>query len=1311
MSYEQTNQDLLYIEDGYLTPDGYYVYIALAQVAIGPYIEDLYIDAGYYEDYSAVISLTCAADVISGEVVEASGTWTAAFTQSATVIRIQNAESTQTSAFTQTSSVGRILQASAAFTGAFSPTLTADAFKNHTAILNVLASIVTTPVVNRAANITLATIGNLNSQAVKTVDIVSTQTTATTQTTNGVKSTDITQNLSSTSTVSVDAFNVQFGQAAFSTTATIFASRNFGTGRPRSFTTTGTTSFTTNSKFGSHALLCNSGGSNNVQASATPDYNRWRTIDLWYYTTAPGGGGGFRLLSTSRWTLRVDNSGSPGLYTIVFNRPAGGNAETNNLTATGWVHLRLIREDSGSYYTLYINGAKQTWATNTFTTSALTATNETLVIGNTATVNQNDSIIDELLITNNLLNTSASSTITVPTAAWTFDSQTNVLILSHFNNVNDDDVSINQIGAAALTSTASLTAQANANTKQGAGAFAATATVTASVTRIKQFTSSLNSVFTVPDVKAKHQANGIASLEQAIFTQTTEGQRVRYFDITVSSLFTPTMTVNAQRAGVALLESNFVQSTQPVKTTDAISALSVISTQSVTAAVTAGFSSGQSTAFTQTTDNQRVRTADSTQSAQTTLNIVYTVLEPFGSNITAAFTQDITEQRVRFVSVAMTATVTQSTIAVKTARATSSPAANSTQTTLGTRIRFADIAQSSNFTQTVSAVKTTDISSAQAAIVSQSTEAVKTVTVTAPLGALFTPSIDADITARPLVFLESSFAVSTIIGSIKQFDPRLLGIDNRAITDPGLATPNVPTGGHEPSLWLPGVTVSIWAKRDQVTSDYQTIWYIPSQGEGDLTFMLVGTQVVLRMDWDPDEPQAIWASAAPQDTDWHHYLLHFNRQNQNYQYLQLYIDGIDQGERSAYSVSNRIRPWFYRTTVLGTSGVKFGQHDVVGIAGDYPNEITADGLGSVAQIWVGKFNYTDDIPNPPTTFGRYQFSPNLFYNAGPINLGSTGQGQFQQLPSPWIYNTLSEPFIGFVTAVSPSDQGLLLDWAYAETNLTIRFLGIFLYDIDLFLVTQSQCQGAAVRGGIATVTVQALVTVAAGGGVFGAQAELNAAANLSMTVSKTVGYASTLSAQASVFCLPGFFELAQATLATTAELVCDFDNIPPTRGEAALLSQFTVTVDVQSFTDSITLMVSFGTLNCAVTVIPPIRTSANLSSAFTVTATVGAIEQFAVLTASAGTMTIAASKRVGVVASITALATETVTANKFHGIGLTVLQAQGFQLTVGDIINIDPYLTLIIPTETRQLRILPENRVITIASESRLLYINKRTQV
>jgi hypothetical protein len=34
MSYEQTDQDGLYIEDSYFTPDGYYVYVAEAQAAM-----------------------------------------------------------------------------------------------------------------------------------------------------------------------------------------------------------------------------------------------------------------------------------------------------------------------------------------------------------------------------------------------------------------------------------------------------------------------------------------------------------------------------------------------------------------------------------------------------------------------------------------------------------------------------------------------------------------------------------------------------------------------------------------------------------------------------------------------------------------------------------------------------------------------------------------------------------------------------------------------------------------------------------------------------------------------------------------------------------------------------------------------------------------------------------------------------------------------------------------------------------------------------------------------------------------------------
>jgi len=46
-------------------------------------------------------------------------------------------------------------------------------------------------------------------------------------------------------------------------------------------------------------------------------------------------------------------------------------------------------------------------------------------------------------------------------------------------------------------------------------------------------------------------------------------------------------------------------------------------------------------------------------------------------------------------------------------------------------------------------------------------------------------------------------------------------------------------------------------------------------------------------------------------------------------------------------------------------------------------------------------------------------------------------------------------------------------------------------------------------------------------------------------------------------------------------------------------------------------------------------------------------------------------------------------------------------LTVGDVINLDPALTYVIPQETRELQILAEQREYSIASETRELIILK----
>jgi hypothetical protein len=130
-------------------------------------------------------------------------------------------------------------------------------------------------------------------------------------------------------------------------------------------------------------------------------------------------------------------------------------------------------------------------------------------------------------------------------------------------------------------------------------------------------------------------------------------------------------------------------------------------------------------------------------------------------------------------------------------------------------------------------------------------------------------------------------------------------------------------------------------------------------------------------------------------------------------------------------------------------------------------------------------------------------------------------------------------------------------------------------------------------------------------------------------------------------------------------------------------------------------------LTADATVIPPIRVEADLVAETALTVTIGSIDQFAVLVVSFGTMTIEPVKRTGAVGELTATAEVVTTANKFFGVSNLVLTAFNTQLTLGDVINLDPALTYVIPQETREYPILPENRLYEIESESRLLIILK----
>jgi hypothetical protein len=324
----------------------------------------------------------------------------------------------------------------------------------------------------------------------------------------------------------------------------------------------------------------------------------------------------------------------------------------------------------------------------------------------------------------------------------------------------------------------------------------------------------------------------------------------------------------------------------------------------------------------------------------------------------------------------------------------------------------------------------------------------------------------------------------------------------------------------------------------------------------------------------------------------------------------------------------------------------------------------------------------------------------LFSNPGFVDFGSTGNlGGL--LPTPLIYNPLQTPFTGITgtgltTATTPLSYSPTV--IRATTLITANAVS---------LVISNQLVVASIS---AAITYQVSPTVALStSSTFSCQvtqftgiiADVTSTVTAVVNTEKITGYTAAVTSTATIQIVAGFFENAEAAFAVTAEVICDFDNIPPTRGEADLFSAFTVTADANSFTDSTTLTVSAFALVCDATLIPPIRATANLTTTATLTAVIGSIEQFAVLVMSAGTLTTQATRTRTVTAALVCQATVSVTANRVRNAQVS-LTAFNTQLTVGEVINLDPYLTYVIPAETRLWQITAESRIIVIEQETRV---------
>ena len=671
--------DLYYYEEGYIDAK-YHAYVAVAEGLIAPYFENGYLEEYYFLNEGSWATMTFEGDIVN-VIVEASGSFVSEFaqitatgiiksadsalastvTQSTDIDRFRLADSAITATVTQTALAGKIQQAAAAFTDAFTPTLIADAFKNHTAILETAVTMNTAAVVDRSANVLLEHIADLNAMAAKVVDPTATFSTNFSQSTQGNKTQQYQAEISSSSALSCNGGKLKLTSATVNPYFGLLASKYLGTGRPRDLYDIDyqylNEYFTTPGKFGSYALKATAPTTSIIAKAAAaytaiPSANEDWVFECWYYNGSHSThslfqflvGGGQRFVNltandTRTFTLRLFKEG--GVST--------NSTSTTSESSNTWLHIALVY--SLGYAALFVNGQRRllqdlsAYTNSNYTGRTIEVQDLVLRLGV-----QGSAALDEASLHHGttLGFNPQSTTITVPSTARTND-PVYTQFLYHFENNGYDDVTVAHLVSSSLSTAASLSAQANPNTKSVAATFTSTSVISVSAERIRSSQSSLSTSVNL-DINAG-KLKGISDTIASEFNLVDGLQRIRYAESTQNALFSPSITVRATKIGEIVLQSQFTVTVDANSFTDCPATLA---SQFVIAAdvdgVTRITAVALSSAFIITDNLGKLVTAQ--------------------SNITGAFNAQITAQYFEGTSLLAPMTASMSVTARKTARIT-----------------------------------------------------------------------------------------------------------------------------------------------------------------------------------------------------------------------------------------------------------------------------------------------------------------------------------------------------------------------------------------------------------------------------------------------------------------------------------------------------------------------------------------------------------------------------------------------------------------------------------------------------------------
>jgi len=596
VSYDQTNQDQLYIEDGYFTPDGYYVYIAEAKVDLTPYIDEGYIDTNYYEYYGGVGTFACDFDVVAGgQIEEANADLTATASISAQIAITKVADSAISAVANQTTIASRTQEGASAVSaqvsqttvavktvsadinaGAlFSPSITVEAVKNMTAVIDCVSTVTASTQATKVFNITLSSIVTQSLQGVYTASAVS--------------------NLSSAFTSTIIIGKLKETSSTLSSSTTLNLAKYIDGARPLDLTGSFYQFVTSPKQYGTHAInvFANREVTSPVDTTLIPNANQQFVVEFWWQaiddklaTSDPvimylgtGTNAITAISSTTAWAIGIETNDSTQVHQLQFRyRDSNNQIQTIAGTISDYItktHI-AVRRGSDGVIRLYKDNTQIASASysGTFSISAANSNSKLTFSADEFSIGPATGVMfDEFSYR------IGTSDIVGYSQAIENDPDTQKA-LYHFDNSLADDLSVFERTSANISCTSSQTSQARVDYK-GTANLSVISSQTASAIKTVEALASLNAAFSqtasAEDLDlAEIALSSTFTLQAQVddldiatanltseFTLTASTDKLKGAVINAGAMFTPTIDCQATRVGDIDLSVNSIVTAQP----------------------------------------------------------------------------------------------------------------------------------------------------------------------------------------------------------------------------------------------------------------------------------------------------------------------------------------------------------------------------------------------------------------------------------------------------------------------------------------------------------------------------------------------------------------------------------------------------------------------------------------------------------------------------------------------------------------------------------------------------------------------------